>query len=175
MENLVLFGHEGNAFNGLSYEYPQTVLKEVIRILKPEGICVEGQFSQFDSDLARFEAPEADGEFTYEEFDFDAEVSWLKYESCTGSKVNLFLTNGNTLHLQYAEIGSTTFAKLFEAFQSAGVFVEEIPRLIPTAEEVRVEDRQRVAEWIDQNTNDYPALVKAFRGQSVHLPYYTGK
>jgi len=174
MENLVIFGHEGNAFNGLSYEYPQTVLKEVIRILKPEGICIEGQFSQFASDLARYEAQEAEDGFTYEEFDFDSEVSWLKYESCTGSKINMFITNGNILHLQYAEIGSTTFAKLFEAFQSAGVFVNEIPRLIPSAEEVRVEDRLRIAEWIE-NTNDYPALVKAFRGKSVHLPYSSGK
>lgn len=74
MENLI-FGHAGNAFNGLEYKYPQTVLKEVIRILKPEGICIEGQFSYFASDLTRFEAQEAKDGFTYEEFDFDSDTT----------------------------------------------------------------------------------------------------
>jgi hypothetical protein len=172
MENLVIFGHEGNALNGITYEYPQTVLKEVVKVLNPDGLC---EFSDFKSDLPVFEAEDAEDGFSYEEFDYDSEMSWLKYQSCTGSKVNIFLTNENLLHLQYENIGSTTFRKLFEAFQAACVYVDEIPRLIPTVEEVREDDRQRVAEWIDENTNDYPALVKVFSGESVHMPYSRGK
>ncbi len=130
-------------------EGAENFIKALIRELKPMGICREGGFSILETDLPldEDEILEEDDGFTYHQFDFNGQTSYLEYESCTGSKISLYILAFGKVVGLFENIGRNTYYKFIRA---CGIFPEtETPPVFIPARATRHKDRDKIINLLE--------------------------
>ena len=99
----------------------QDFMKRFLKEIRPFGECRDGGFSFVETDLP-FSGGEVqiekDTGFELAQYDFDEEISYVLYTSCTGSKINMFLTLGGRFFCTFENVGFITFSKFMTAFEN---------------------------------------------------------
>lgn len=138
------------------FNFCELFAKNFLRAIKPEGVCREGTFSSLDTDLpylpyegeknplSEEEIEEGVSSWSYDQFDFNNILSFVSYESCTGSKV-IIHNIMNDYNLRAESVGPNTFRNIFWA-------------VVTTLENIKIPD------WYEsQNWKKDPELFRIYK------------
>lgn len=146
-------------FFDTTVESTQNFIKAFLKEIKPNGICREGGFSFLNTDLPYTgqvvkgeDFDEREEGFTFDQFDYwEGAVSFLEYESCTGSIVRIYITRNEYIIGYFENVGATTYERFIEACKA--IFPEgEMPPFFVPAEATRPEDRKEIVAMLKEVT-----------------------